>query len=219
MRLILLLFIAFFLVDGTIVRALAGFCDPLAIPTGPTEMISSENSLRSRAYAAPEGTTLLIMPGVYAMQGYLHIVNDGVSLRGSSGNRDDVVLDFGGMIDGYFGILVDSDNVTISDITIRNASDHGVSIQGRDNPVLYNLHIVDINDQLVKVNPAGNGSEDGLLACSLLEYSTTAPDTYTNGISAHNAHRWVIRDNIWRRIRTSDDGFPVQTILFWSGTS
>ena len=76
----------------------------------------------------------------------------------------------------------------------------------------------DIRDQLVKVNPAGDGSEDGLLACSRLEYTTSAPDSYTNGISAHNAHRWVVRDNEWYRIRTIDDT-AVPTILFWSGSS
>jgi hypothetical protein len=152
------------------------------------------------------------------MQSYVHIVNNGIALRGATGNRGDVVLDFGGMVSGHFGILVDGDDVTIANLTIRNAHDHGVSIQGRDRPLLYNLHILDIRDQLVKVNPAGNGSEDGVLACSRLEYTTSEPDSYTNGISAHNAHRWVVRDNEWYRIRTSDDT-PAPTILFWSGST
>jgi hypothetical protein len=122
------------------------------------------------------------------------------------------------MENGHFGILLDADDVTIADLTIRNAHDHGISIQGYDRPLLYNLHIQDIGDQLVKVNPGGNGSEDGLLACSTLEYSTHAPDSYTNGISAHDAHRWVIRDNKWYRIRgPADQTGP--TILFWSGSS
>jgi len=71
---------------------------------------------------------------------------------------------------------------------------------------------------LVKVNPVGDGSDDGLLACSRLEYTTTAPGEYTNGISAHDAHRWVVRDNAWYRIRTPGDT-PVPTILFWSASS
>ena len=119
---------------------------------------------------------------------------------------------------GHFGILVDADDVTIADLTIRNARDHGVSIQGVDRPTLYNLHIQDIGDQLVKVNPAGDGSEGGLLACSRLAYTTTAPNEYTNGISAHQAQRWVVRDNEWYRIRTPGNA-PVPTILFWSGSS
>jgi hypothetical protein len=122
------------------------------------------------------------------------------------------------MITGSEGIHVYGDDVTIADLTIRNSAVCGVSIQGVDRPVLYNLHVIDINDQLIKVNPVGDGSDDGLLACSRLEYTTTAPDNYTNGISAHNAHDWVVRDNEWYRIRTPTND-PVPTILFWSGST
>jgi len=68
------------------------------------------------------------------------------------------------------------------------------------------------------VNPLGDGSDNGLLACSPLGYTTTDPDGNTNGISAHNAHGWTVRDNTWVRVRTST-GAPVPTILFWSGSS
>ncbi len=193
-------------------------CPPLPPSTGSVITISNEAALRNQAYHAAPGTTLLIQSGVYQMEGFVHVVNAGISLRGATGNRGDVVLDFGGMVGGHFGILVEADDVTIADLTIQNANDHAVSIQGRDRPVLYNLRIRDIGDQLVKVNPFANGSEDGLLACSRLEYSTTAPDEYTNGISAHNAHRWTVRDNEWYRIRTPGNS-PVPTILFWSGSS
>jgi hypothetical protein len=181
-------------------------------------IVDTESEIRGKALTAPPGTTIVVRAGTYNMAGYVHIANDGVTLRGETGNRGDVILDFGGMTTGHFGILVDGHDVTISDLTIRNAADHGVSIQGVDRPVLYNLHVLDINDQLIKVNPVGDGSDDGLLACSRLEYTTTAPDTYTNGISAHNAHGWVVRDNEWYRIRTPTDN-PVPTILFWSGSS
>ena len=190
----------------------ASFCPALPPPSGQTVTVDTEAELRDQAYNAAAGTTIWIAPGVYDMQSYVHVVNDGITLRGQSGDRDDVALDF----DGQFGILVDADDVTVADLTIRNAADHGVSIQGRDRPVLYNLHVVDIGDQLIKVNPSG--SEDGLLACSRLEYTTTAPDEYTNGISAHDAHRWVVRDNQWYRIRTPG-GAAVPTILFWSGST
>ena len=193
----------------------AGSCPALPPPTGTVIQVSSESTLRQLTQNAAPGSNLMLEPGVYAMQDFLYITVNGLALRGASGNRDDVVLDFGGMLTGYFGILVDADDVTLADLTIRNAHDHGVSIQGRDRPLLYNLHILDTNDQLVKVNPAGNGSEDGLLACSRLEYTTSAPDDYTNGISAHQASRWVVRDNEWVRIRGLAD-VTGPTILFWS---
>jgi hypothetical protein len=197
-------------------------CVPLPAPTGPTVTVSSEAELRDQVFNAEPGTTVLVSAGTYYMQDYVHVRDDDIAIRGATGYRQDVVLDFGGMGSGHFGILVEGDDVTIADLTIRNAHDHGVSIQGCDRPTLYNLHIQDIGDQLVKVNPDvypdRDGSEDGLLACSRLEYTTQAPDEYTNGISAHDAHRWVVRDNEWYRIRTPGNA-PVPTILFWSGSS
>jgi len=207
--------------DGhtTPARPAAGnFCPPLAAPIGPTITVDTESRIRSLAYSAAPSTTILIAPGTYALQDYVHIVNAGIALRGATGNRDDVILDFGGMTTGHFGVLVSADDVTVADLTIRNSTDHGVSIEGVDRPVLYNLHILDTNDQLVKVNPLGDGSDDGLLACSRLGYTTTDPDGYTNGISAHGAHGWTVRDNTWVRVRTPT-GTPVPTILFWSGSS
>lgn len=198
-----------------------GLCAPLPPPTGYVVTVSSEAELRNQAYNAATGTTIMIEVGVYDMQHVIHVVNDGITLRGETGNRGEVILDFGGMESGHFGILVDADDVTIADLTIRNTQDHGVSIQGCDRPRLYNLHIQDTRDQLVKVNPHVNGidgSEDGLLACSRLEYTTSAPDWYTNGISAHRAHNWVVRDNQWYRIRANVD-VPAPTILFWSESS
>jgi hypothetical protein len=193
-------------------------CPPLPPSPGPVVSVSSEAALRDRAYDAAPGTTILISAGVYYMSDLVHVVNDGLTLRGGTGDRGDVVLDFGGMQSGHFGIQVDADDVTIADLTVRRARDHGVSIEGSDRPTLYNLHIQDIGDQLVKVNPVGDGSEDGLLACSRLEYTTAAPNEYTNGISAHAARRWVVRDNEWYRIRTPGNT-PVPAILFWSGSS
>ena len=143
-----------------------GFCEPLAAPVGPVESVGTEAQIRDRAFNAPAGTTLLIAPGTYTLTNYVHIVNNGVALRGATGHRDDVILDFGGMVGGQFGILVDADQVVIADLSIRNAADHGVSIQGVDSPTLYNLHIVDSNDQLVKVNQDGDGSEDGSQQCA-----------------------------------------------------
>jgi hypothetical protein len=182
-------------------------------------MVSSEADLRAQAYSAAAGTTILVSAGTYNLQNVVHVVNDGITIRGATGNRDDVILDMGGMIGGHtHGILIEADDVTVADLTIRNADEHGVSVQGSDRPTLYNLHVLDTGSQLVKVNPVGDGSEDGLLACSRLEYTTGAPDEYTNGISAHLAHRWVVRDNEWYRIRTPGNT-AVPTILFWSASS
>jgi len=195
-------------------------CPPLSPPTGSVVTVSTEAELRGQAYTAAAGTTIMVSPGIYNMGDVIHIVNDNITIRGATGNRDDVILDGGGMLatGRYHVILIEADDVTIADLTIRNGDEHGVSINGSDRPTLYNLRILDTGYQLVKVNPIGDGSDDGLLACSRLEYTTTSPEDYTNGISAHNAHDWTVRDNAWYRIRTPGNA-AVPTILFWSGSS
>ncbi|MBN1296366.1 right-handed parallel beta-helix repeat-containing protein [bacterium] len=197
----------------------ASFCDPLPPPSGVTVTVSTETDLRNQIAGVPPGTTILVEPGLYAIQANIVMCTHTIALRGSTGDRDDVILDFGGMSGGHFGIQVFGDDVTIADLTIQQANDHGVAIQGVDRPVLYNLHIRDIGDQLVKVNPDGDGSDDGLLACCLIEYTTHCPDDYTNGISAHLAHNWVVRDNQWVNIRGPGSGSTGPTVLFWSASN
>lgn len=194
-------------------------CPALPPPAGRTVNVSSEAELRDQAYSTAPDTTILVAAGTYQLLDTVHVVHNRITIRGATGNRDAVILDAGGMGTGLVeAVLIEADDVTIADLTIRNAGENGVSVSGRDRPRLYNLHILDTGYQLVKVNPVGDGSDDGLLACSRLEYTTTAPGEYTNGISAHNAHRWVVRDNAWYRIRTPEDT-PVPTILFWSASS
>lgn len=195
-------------------------CPPLPPPSGSTVTVSTESALRHQASTAAPGTSILVAPGVYHLQDAVWVVNDGITIRGATGNREDVILDGGGMLAWTHThvIAIDADDVIIADLTIRNGDEHGISVQGRDRPSLYNLHILNTGYQLVKVNPVGDGSDDGLLACSRLEYTTASPEEYTNGISAHNAHRWTVRDNEWRRIRTPGNT-PAPTILFWSGSS
>jgi hypothetical protein len=195
---------------------LAGFCDALDPPAGPVIQIETEADLRHQSMNAAPGTTLMIEPGVYNMNDLLHVSVPQLTLRSIMDDPQDVTLDFGGMSAGHFGVMISADDVTLIGLTIQNAVDHGVSIQGVDRPVLYNLHIRDIGDQLVKVNPVGDGSDDGLLACCTIEYTTTCPDSYTNGISAHLAHNWVVRDNQWINIRGPGNGYTGPAVLFWS---
>ncbi len=185
----------------------AAYCPPLPPPTGPT---------------------ILVAPGIYTLQDAVYVTVHNLTIRGATGNRDDVILDGGEMLTWTYThiIAIFADNITIADLTLRNGDEHDVSVNGSDRPILYNLHSLDTGYQLVKVNPAtmlrasrvGDGSDNGLLACSHLEYTTTSPEDYTSDISAHNAHRWTVRDNEWRRIRTPNQ-VPAPAILFWSGSS
>ena len=195
-------------------------CPALPAPSGPTITVDNEADLRYQAQNAAPGTTILVAPGTYNLQDAVYVTVNNLAIRGVTGNRADVILDGGGMLTWTHThiIAIFADDVTIADLTLRNGDEHGVSVNGYDRPILYNLHILDTGYQLVKVNPIGDGSDDGLLACSRLEYTITSPEDYTNGISAHNAHNWTVRDNQWYRIRTPGN-VPAPTILFWSASS
>jgi hypothetical protein len=84
----------------------ASKCTPLPPPAGNIIAIADESDLRNQAYSAPVGSTLLLAPGVYQMSSFLHIAVQGLTIRAETGIRSDVVLDFGGMIEGKFGVLL-----------------------------------------------------------------------------------------------------------------
>ena len=90
---------------------------------------------------------------------------------------------------------------------------------GVKSPVFTNLAIRDIGDQFIKVNPGsgGCGTSAGVLEDSLLEYSTLAPDTYTNGLDVHFGAGWIVRRNTFRNFRTAS-GLAGPALLMWNGS-
>jgi hypothetical protein len=67
------------------------------------------------------------------------------------------------------------------------------------------------------LHPVG-GSQEAVLAGLRLEYCNSAPDDYTNGISAQGTNDWQVRDNRLFRIRAITND-PIPRILFCSGSS
>src|SRR5262249_9654917 len=60
--------------------------------------------------------------------------------------------------------------------------------------------------------------DNGLVENSLLEYSSTAPDDYTNGVDVHRGKNWIIRNNIFKNFK-SEVGLAGPAILIWNGSS
>jgi hypothetical protein len=122
-----------------------------------------------------------------------------------------------------FGFWADNINgITFQDMTIRDFYQHAIILNGNvSSPIFRNLHIVDIGDQFLKNNPTLdglNGVDNGLLENSVLEYSTTAPDTYTNGLDIHRGKNWVVRNNTFKNFRAVG-GLAGPAILMWNGSS
>jgi hypothetical protein len=172
--------------------------------------VSTTQQLLQAVDNLKSNTTILIAPGTYQLTRTVHVreVNH-VVIRGETGNRDDVVLLGDGMTNANTNaptaILVRlADNVTIADLTIRNTFYHSISLnEGAERPRLVNLRLVDAGEQFIKANPddLGGGVDGGIVERCLIEYTTTAPTYYTNGVDVHTGRDWSIRDNVFRNIR------------------
>jgi hypothetical protein len=196
--------------------------------TGTEETVSTVAELRSALRRVRPDTTILLQPGIYQLTETLEMTVPRVVLRGVDRDRSKVVLRGSSMTDDRLGnaIGVSAPNVTIADLTIGWVGRHGVQVRGEhgaSHVALHNLRIVDTGQQLVKGSialDARQHADFGLLECSLLEYTDHAPSDYTNGIDVIGARGWIVRDNLFRRIRGPLRGgwFAGPAILFWGNS-
>jgi hypothetical protein len=213
------------------VAASSHFCPPLPPPKPgqKVELIKSGDvqSLIRKLQAASPDTTLLLADGVYtlAVDQFLEINKPRLTLRSASGNREAVVIERGSI-----NLSVNVDDFTVADLTLRNPKFHNIQVRGENGVKrtrIYNVHMVDAGQQFVKIS-AGDGTkgkfaDDGLVACSLIEYTTYArgtditPPSYTNGVDILAGKGWIIRDNVFRRIR-SQAGPTGPAVLLWKNT-
>jgi hypothetical protein len=207
----------------------AAACTALPPPTGHVVTVATVAELQAAVADLAAGTTVLIADGTYPLERTLHIRGGvtNVALRGASGDRDAVVLVGRGMRNADHanvphGVLVsDATDVQIADLTIRDVYYHAVQIQGEQGARrvrLYNLHLLDAGEQLVKgssAGPPGPYADDGEVACSRLEYTDRARSYYTNGVDVLAGANWVVRDNDFVRIRAPIGELAGPAVLFW----
>ncbi|MBN1979778.1 MAG: hypothetical protein JW918_20480 [Anaerolineae bacterium] len=194
-------------VDGAIAGEL---CPPLPGPVGRVVPVSSVAGLADAVNGALPGDTISIADGAYNLDGvYLRIDVPGVTLRSASGNREAVTLD-GNYVTTEI-IQIAASNVTVADLTLREAYYHPIHVMSTsdgdvENTLIYNVHIVDPGQQAIKINPASEGyyPDDGVVACSHIELTAAGRarvweingSCYTGGVDAHQAQGWVVRDNL-----------------------
>ena len=201
--------------------------------------------LQSAIEEATQSTTILVTSGLYDLRTSpyagsgigIQVSRSRVTIRSQTGNRDDVIFDAGGMGDGVAKAFMISDyttqqdslrDITLADVTIRNASSHLISVQGEFHPrslTFRNLHLINAGQQLIKVNPADLTDplpvSKGTIEGCLIEYETHLDEGwYTQGIDIHCGDHWTIRENTLRNIRAHPDagraGGPA--ILVWTNS-
>ncbi len=216
-------------------RALAAggapdLCPALAPSTGTTITVTTVSELESAVNNATAGDVILVADGVYNLDGiYLRIDTPDVTLRSASGHQDAVVLDGNYITTEIIQII--ASNVTIADLTLREAYDHPIHIMSTADgdvtgTLIYNVHVIDPGQQAIKINPYASDAQhfpdDGVIACSHIELTDAGrahirDNCYTGGVDAHQALGWVIRDNLiegfWCTSGLSEHG-----VHFWRGS-
>jgi hypothetical protein len=188
--------------------------------------VRTVNQLRKAVDRAKPGTTILLEDGVYQLDGVqLDIPVADLVLRGKNGQVSRAHIRGRGMAERVVAISISAPGVTIADVTVSQVGFHGIQVRGESGAsgvVIHHVHIRDTGQQLIKGSAAKRGEpcRDGLVACSRLEYTESAPNDYTNGVDVLNGEHWVVRDNVLRRIRGPRSGGyrAGPAILFWGGS-
>jgi hypothetical protein len=206
-------------------------CPPLPPPSDTIVDVSTVAELQEAVDSAAPHTTIRLADGTYALDGvYLRLDVLNVTLRSASGDRQAVILD--GNYTTTEIVQIVASNVTIADLTMREATYHPIHVMsaaGSDtrNTLVYNVHILDPGQQAIKINPAADGTypDDGVIACSRIELTDADRphiwdingSCYTGGIDAHQARGWVGRDNriggFWCQRGLAEHG-----VHFWQGS-
>jgi hypothetical protein len=201
---------------------------PLPPPTGAVVHVSTVAQLQNAVAGIRSNTTIVVAAGTYQLTAPLYINGtfSNVGIRGTTGNRNDVVLVGRGMSapnDGGvpFGIWVGGDvrGVTIAGLTIRDVFNHPIILNGgTETPLIHNVRLVNAGQQFLKANPdgAGGGVDNGVVEYSVFEYDTTSRDDYTNGVDVHSGANWIIRHNLFRNIRAPQGQLAGPAILMWN---
>lgn len=191
--------------------------------------VSDVGSLHYYVSTAQSGDEVVINPGTYVLQRGLQMNATSFTIRGATGNRDDVVLVGGGMntrgVDE--GILMNTDNLTVSDLTLRDFYFNAIHIRAEsdaDNLVIRNVKIMNVGERHIK---GSRGAIDMLSDNVLIERSylvqtmersghpDSSPD-YIGGIDAMNVNNWTIRDNVFEGIHGSGNEGNA-AIFLWNG--
>lgn len=218
----------------------SAFCPPLGAPSGPTVIVDVGESIADAVRNAAPGTTIHIADGVYDVSNDpIWVDTPGITLRSLSGNRDGVILDGGRTDNGTGGVIsVVADDVTIAELTIRNARFHAIHVTGSAGgdtlrTTIYNVVVQDPGEQGIKINASGGGFADGgEIACSRITLSRSGATfvnthessgsyCYTGGIDAHDARDWTVRDNYIAGFWCDGVGqqfLSEHAIHFWTGS-
>ena len=187
-----------------------------------TVVVRTYEELRVYLDNAVRGDTILIANGTYRLDDILAVRAGDITIGSQSGDRDAVILTGDGMngAQQQHGFWVDANNVTIRDITISDVRNHCI----QTNVDVDGLHVIncilkDAGEQILKV-PRGevlSPSENGIVENCLFEYSAgIGPRYYIGGVDCHFAKGWIVRNNVFKYIKSPEQEIAEHAIHFWN---
>lgn len=225
------------LVAPTRLVAAPGIGAPLTLSRGEVRHVAGVAELKQAIEAVNQArvpATLLLADGTYRLDvPALEIRCPGLVIRGASGNRDAVILrgpDEGPKAAVANVFLVSTNDVVIADITLGYCRYHGIQVRG-ESPfdvsglLVHNCRIVNCNEQFIKGSSSETdpvGATDGCIEQCLFEFTSGwAYQSYTGGIDIHKGVNWLVRDNLFRNLRTpaSQPGMAEHAVHFWKRCS
>jgi len=105
----------------------------LPSPAGQVIKVSNVQELFKAVEEVKPGGTILLADGHYLMPRYIEIKTDNVTLRGTSGHRESVVIDGAKSSHGELVGVRACSGVTIADLTIQNIQYNGFKINSDSN--------------------------------------------------------------------------------------
>jgi glyoxylase-like metal-dependent hydrolase (beta-lactamase superfamily II) len=213
--------------------AAPGAGHPLTLTRGQIRPVATVPALKAALDAANRAkvpATLLLADGTYLLDvPALDILCPGLVIRSATGNRDAVIVrgpDEGPQAAVANVFLVSANDVVIADLTLGYCRFHGIQVRG-ESPFdvsglqVHNCRIVNCNQQFIKGSSSDAdpvGATDGCIEQCLFEFTSGwAYQSYTGGIDIHKGVNWIVRDNLFRNLRTTagQNGIAEHAVHFW----
>ncbi len=163
--------------------------------------------------------------GTYTLSSQLWIGRQGTDIRGLSGNAENVIIQGQGMHGSVPMIFeVAAEDFHLEGVTLKNVANHAVQVHGElgaHNPRFKNVIFQDTYEQMLKVSynlsVSAQKLSGGMVENCVFEYTSgIGPQYYIGGIDVHNGKDWIIRDSVFKNIRSPSGSLAEHAIHFWS---
>lgn len=205
-------------------------CEPLELPSRTLNISVVTSAQLNDALHMCRGQggncEIIIQPGEYVLTQNLLYIDESMSnltISGSTDNASDVIIrgqGHNGNVTHIFNVA--ADHFILANMTIGWVKNHAVQIHGEndaDSCLIYNVHFVDIGEQMLKVSSGGgpHRSDFGIVQCCLFEFTNDqAFQYYTGGVDAHYTRNWSVLDNEFYNIVSPESRLSEHAIHFWS---